>query len=282
MSALFGHTKGAFTGASTARNGLMLAADGGLLFLDEIGELGLEQQAMLLRAIEEKHFLPVGADREVSSDFQLIAGTNRSLQSGVVAGQFREDLLARIDLWTFALPGLANRREDIEPNIEFELVAFERSQGTKVTLNREAKARFLEFAMSPESVWRGNFRDLSAAVTRMATLAQSGRITLVEVDEEVERLKRGWARVVVPVQERTSHSSVSDVLSQSQIDQLDLFVRVQLEEVIRVCRQSKSLSDAGRVLFASSRLTKQIPNDADRLRKYLARFELSWDRIQNA
>ena len=280
MSALFGHTKGAFTGASTARDGLMLAANGGLLFLDEIGELGLEQQAMLLRAIEEKRFLPVGADREVSSDFQLIAGTNRSLQNGVVAGQFREDLLARIDLWTFALPGLANRREDIEPNLDFELVAFERSQGTKVTLNKEAKARFLEFAMSPEAAWRSNFRDLGAAVTRMATLAQSGRITLVEVNDEIERLRQGWVRAVVSIQDAASDSSLSAVLSQPQIDQLDLFDRVQLEEVLRVCKRSKSLSEAGRFLFASSRLTKQIPNDADRLRKYLARFELSWDRIQ--
>ena len=86
MSALFGHVKGAFTGARPIRPGLLRAADGGMLFLDEIGELGADEQAMLLRAVEEKHFLPVGSDREVQSDFQLIAGTNRDLATEVARG----------------------------------------------------------------------------------------------------------------------------------------------------------------------------------------------------
>ncbi len=113
MSALFGHVKGAFTGAQNAREGLLRAADGGMLFLDEIGELGADEQAMLLKAIEEKRFFPLGSDREVESDFQLIAGTHRDLRGRVAEGLFREDLFARINLWTFELPGLAGRREDI-------------------------------------------------------------------------------------------------------------------------------------------------------------------------
>src|SRR5215213_7674940 len=111
MSALFGHVKGSFTGAVRDRSGLLRTAHGGLLFLDEIGELGLDEQAMLLRALEEKVFLPLGSDREVRSDFQLIAGTNRDLGARVREGRFRDDLLARINLWTFSLPGLAERRE---------------------------------------------------------------------------------------------------------------------------------------------------------------------------
>ena len=79
-----------------------------MLFLDEIGELGADEQGVLLRAIEEKQFLPLGADREVRSDFQLIAGTNADLAALVRRGRFREDLLARINLWTFRLPGLPN------------------------------------------------------------------------------------------------------------------------------------------------------------------------------
>lgn len=105
MSTLFGHVKGAFTGAITERQGLLRSADGGVLFLDEIGELGLDEQAMLLRAVEDKAFLPLGSDREVQSAFQLIAGTNRDLLVSVRNGRFREDLLARINLWTFRLPG---------------------------------------------------------------------------------------------------------------------------------------------------------------------------------
>jgi len=126
MSALFGHVKGAFTGAVKDRPGLLRAADGGLLFLDEVGELGLDEQAMLLRALEEKRFLPFGGDREVSSNFQLIAGTNRDLQIAVRDGRFREDLLARTNLWTFRLPGLCQRPEDIEPNLDYELEQFAR------------------------------------------------------------------------------------------------------------------------------------------------------------
>jgi transcriptional regulatory protein RtcR len=92
-----------------------------MLFLDEIGELGLDEQAMLLRAVEEKVFYPLGSDTPVKSNFQLICGTNRNLQEQVENGNFREDLLTRIHLWTFKLPGLAERKEDIEPNLEYEL-----------------------------------------------------------------------------------------------------------------------------------------------------------------
>ncbi|MEO0416981.1 MAG: RNA repair transcriptional activator RtcR family protein, partial [Verrucomicrobiota bacterium] len=121
MSTLFGHAKGAFTGAASNRPGLLKTADQGIIFLDEIGELGMDEQSMLLRAIEEKSFLPVGADKETTSDFQLISGTNKDLLKAVAAGDFRADLFARINLWLFPLPGLKERREDIEPNIDYEL-----------------------------------------------------------------------------------------------------------------------------------------------------------------
>jgi transcriptional regulatory protein RtcR len=91
MSTLFGHRKGAYTGAASERAGLLKAADKGVLFLDEVGELGLDEQAMLLRALEEKRFLPLGSDEETQSEFQLIAGTNRDLYVDVRAGRFRED-----------------------------------------------------------------------------------------------------------------------------------------------------------------------------------------------
>src|SRR6218665_1726198 len=193
MSALFGHRKGAFTGAVADRPGLLRAADGGMLFLDEIGELGQDEQAMILRAIEDKVFLPVGADREVSSDFQLIAGTNRALGEAVAAGMFREDLYARLNLWTFRLPGLAERREDIAPNLDYELDRFAEREGDRVSFNKEARERYLAFAMSPEARWPANFRDLAASVTRMATLSPRGRIDVDCVESEIARLLRLWA-----------------------------------------------------------------------------------------
>lgn len=186
MSALFGHRKGAFTGAVADRPGLLRAADKGMLFLDEIGELGLDEQAMILRAIEDKRFLPVGSDKEAASDFQLIAGTNRDLGEAVAAGAFRDDLYARLNLWTFQLPGLAQRREDIEPNLDYELDRFAEREGDRASFNKEARQRYLAFATSPDAFWPGNFRDLAASVTRMATLSPKGRIDLDCVEAEIK------------------------------------------------------------------------------------------------
>jgi transcriptional regulatory protein RtcR len=276
MSALFGHAKGAFTGATRDRPGLLLSAHGGFLFLDEIGELGTDEQAMLLRAIEEKRFLPLGGDEEVSSDFQLIAGTNRNPADAVRSGRFREDLLARINLWTFRLPRLAERQEDIEPNLDYELEQFRRRTGSVVTFSREARERLLAFAVSHAATWPANFRDLNAAVTRLATLAGGGRITVEQVDAEVAHLRTEWAQVPAA----GSAGLVERVLSAEQLAKLDRFDRVQLEDVLGICRTAGSLSAAGRVLFSQSRQHKRIANDADRLRKYLARFGLDWGDLK--
>lgn len=278
-SALFGHVRGAFTGAQGERAGLLKSADGGLLFLDEIGELGLDEQAMLLRAIEDKRFPPLGGDREVSSDFQLIAGTNRDLAEAVAQGRFREDLYARLNLWTFYLPGLKERSEDIEPNLDFELERYARQQSERVTFNREARERYLRFAMSVDATWPGNFRDLGASVTRMATLAPQGRITVEVVDEETHRLGRIWGN------SRRSGSGGDDgalleALLGERVADLDRFDRVQLVEVLRVCAASRSASEAGRALFQASREKRSSTNDADRLRKYLKRFELDFAQIR--
>jgi transcriptional regulatory protein RtcR len=275
MSALFGHVKGAFTGALRDRPGLLRAADNGLLFLDEIGELGLDEQAMLLRALEEKVFMPLGGDREMRSDFQLIAGTNRDLGMMVREGKFREDLLARINLWTFKLPGLRERVEDIEPNLEFELEQFAQRNGTLVTFSREARARFLKFAVSPAAQWQGNFRDLNGAITRMATLAPGGRISTAVVEEELERLRELWYAPVASNNEQL----LERLISAEKLAELDLFDRLQLASVIGVCRQARTLSEAGRQLFSVSRDKRRTANDADRLRKYLVRFGLSWEQI---
>jgi transcriptional regulatory protein RtcR len=275
-STLFGHIKGSFTGASADRPGLLRSAHKGLLFLDEIGELGLDEQAMLLKAVEEKRFLPVGSDNEVQSDFQLIAGTNRDLADEVRAGRFREDLYARINLWTYALPGLADRPEDIEPNLAFLLAQFSQENGQMVRFNKEARERFMRFAMSPDAAWSGNFRDLSASVTRMATLADAGGIGEAIVDAEAARLQQLWRHHGHAA--RAGDVDLADVMGE-QAAQLDQFDAMQLAAVIRVCRESKSLSDAGRRLYNVSRAAKAKPNDADRLKKYLARFGLEWSQL---
>jgi transcriptional regulatory protein RtcR len=281
MSTLFGHRKGAFTGAVQDREGLLRSAAGGLLFLDEIGELGLDEQALLLRAIEERRFFPLGADAEVESDFQLVCGSNRDLREAVAAGRFRADLLARIQLWTFRLPGLRERPEDIEPNLDYELDRFAQRSGRRVTFNKDARACFLAFADSAGALWQANFRDLNSAVVRMATLAPGGRIGSATVAEEIERLREGWGRPGAAAGTADADTALlTGLLGAEGVAALDRFDRLQLAGVVRVCRNSPSLSAAGRELFAASRLQKATANDADRLRKYLARFSLAWGAVR--
>jgi transcriptional regulatory protein RtcR len=204
----------------------------------------------------------------------------------VAEGHFREDLFARINLWTFQLPGLAGRPEDIEPNLDFELARHAREYGEQVRFNAEARRRYLDFATGPQACWRGNFRELGASVTRMATLASAGRITEAGVDEEILRLQAAWhpdgERGVA--QDAPALADGGDLLPVLLGDEgwaaLDLFDQVQLRAVVEVCRQAPSLSEAGRRLFAVSREGRRQPNDADRLRKYLARFGLSFEQLR--
>ncbi len=277
MSTLFGHAKGAFTGAVGERAGLLKSADKGVLFLDEIGDLGLDEQAMCLRAIEDKRFLPVGSDKEASAEFQLITGTNRDLGDDVQAGRFREDLYARLNLWTFQLPALRERPEDIEPNVDFELKRYLEREGQNVTFNKEARQYYLDFATGPQGYWHANFRDLSASITRMATLAPQGRITADEVKEEIARLSRLWRS---KAGEDPDHETIEMVMGKDGANKLDLFDKVQLSAVLKACGESQSASAAGRVLFAQSRQEKKSANDADRLIKYLAKFGLSFDEVR--
>lgn len=274
MSALFGHVKGAFTGAQHLRTGLLREADKGLLFLDEIGELGADEQAMLLRAIENKTFMPFGADHEVSSHFQLICGTNRNLYEQVRVGKFREDLLARINLWTYELPSLKDRLEDLEPNIEHELHQFTLNAGHKVSFNQAARTTYLAFAHSAHALWRANFRDLNASITRMATLATGGRITEKIVEEETLRLQKVWSSF--EPNETLPTAILREVMPTETLCKLDFFDQFQLAEVIRVCRKSRSLAQAGRILFNQSRTLKSNANDSHRLKQYLQRFDLDF------
>lgn len=282
MSTLFGHKKGAFTGAAEARTGLLLRADSGLLFLDEIGELGADEQAMLLRAIEEKRFFPMGSDSETRSDFQLICGTNQNLMRMAAEGRFREDLLARVNLWTFHLPGLRERPEDIEPNIEYELRQYTMRTGRHISFNKEARERYLKLATAKEASWRGNFRDLSASLMRMATLASGGRINLDIVLDEWRRLEHQWREMSGGHNGsgEAEEKALTELIGEEAVEAMDLFDQAQLAAVVKVCRQSRSLSEAGRKLFARSRLNKARPNDADRLRKFLAGFGLSWGDLK--
>lgn len=139
-----------------------------------------------------------------------------------------------------------------------------------MTFNKEARERYLAFATGPSARWSGNFRDLAASVTRMATLSPSGRIDADAVALEAGRLARLWSS------ESVESSLLGGLLGDERLAEVDPFDRVQLEYVVSICRQCASLSEAGRQLFVASRRQRSSTNDADRLRKYLAKFGLDW------
>ena len=145
-----------------------------------------------------------------------------------------------------------------------------------MTFNKEGKVGFLKFARSPEATWNANFRDLNAAVTRITTLAPRGRISVDDVDEDIERLQADWHK---PKAEDSREVLCSSVLGDKCFEEIDPCDRVQSGDVVEVCRQSRTLSEAGRRLFAVSRQKRENPNDADRLRKYLARHDFDWKAI---
>lgn len=277
LATLFGQRRSYMGTAGSERSGLLREADGGVLFLDEIDELGRDAQSVLLHAIETGRFYPLGSDHEVSSRFHVIAGANRDLRHLAAEGQFRPDLLARISQWSFRLPPLRDRREDIEANLAHELARSERELGIQVGFNGDARDRFLSFARDPSTLWPGNFRDFGGLVRRLCTLAPRGRITRAMVDAETALLVADWAGMTRDTDARL----LAEIMGQQSMD-LDPFDRVQLAHVIRTCRASASLSSAGRSLFAVSRNRRSSTNDADRLRKYLGKFGLDWSTVVEA
>ncbi|MCZ4350893.1 RNA repair transcriptional activator RtcR family protein [Roseovarius aestuarii] len=271
IATLFGQRRSHTGQPGTERAGLLREADGGVLFLDEIDELGLEEQALLLHAIEAGRYYPLGSDSEVTSRFQVIVGASQDLNLLASDGRFRFDLLSRLNLWSFRMPPLRDRPEDLEANLRFELARAEKALGIRVGFNSDAAEAWLRFAKAPSTPWPGNFRDFSGAVLRLCTLAPRGRITRSQVEDEIATLERRW---------RAASSDSDAKLVKQFVDRpLDSFDNSQLANVIRTCQTSQSISDAGRTLFAVSREDRASRNDADRLRKYLRKFDLNWSDL---
>lgn len=178
-SELFGHLSGAFSGARGERKGLFRAADGGTLFLDEVGELPGEQQAALLRALQEKRVRPVGSDREVAVDVRIVAATLRDLGQAEQAGDFREDLFARLAGFELHLPGLAVRRGDILPLFRVFL-------GAPLPIDADAAEALVVYD------WPRNVRELKNVAERVRMFAgHAGRVGLSMLPTPIQRARRG-------------------------------------------------------------------------------------------
>jgi two-component system response regulator HydG len=168
-SELFGHVKGAFTGALAARNGLFAEADGGTLLLDEVGEMSVGLQAKLLQVLESATVRPVGASRERRVDVRVIAATHRDLRERARAGAFREDLLYRLDVVAIEIPPLRHRRDDLPLLVDHMLARAKAKHphSPVESLSSDAMARLLAYA------WPGNVRELAHAVERVVVLGRA-------------------------------------------------------------------------------------------------------------
>ena len=203
-SELFGHVKGAFTGATENKTGMFAVANHGTLFLDEVGNLSMEVQVLLLRALQEKRYRPVGGKEEVKADIRLVAATNEDLERAITEGRFREDLFHRLNEFPLYVPLLAECPEDIIPLAEFMLDIANRELGKDVKgFDRETQKRLKAYP------WPGNIRELKGAVKRAALLAKDDWIISEDVDLPN---KSKQAEVYALNDERTERTTILKVL----------------------------------------------------------------------
>lgn len=179
-SELFGHARGAFTGAHSDKEGRFKSADGGTLFLDEIGDISLEIQVKLLRVLQERCFEPVGSNKTVNIDVRLIAATNRNLEKMIETGEFREDLYYRLNVISVTLPPLRERREDL-----IELVFFFLNRGIRKTGKTIRQIEPEALAAIEQHDWPGNIRQLENVIERAIVLAEGHSITLKDLPLEI-------------------------------------------------------------------------------------------------
>ena len=180
-SELFGHEKGAFTGASARRRGVFELADGGTLFLDEIGELPAAMQAKLLRALQENTISRVGSEKPISVDVRIVAATNRDLKAMVDQHSFREDLYFRLNVIELEIPPLRQRKEDIPELVDFFLKKF----GSKTRFDSRAMTQLTKYNFP------GNIRELEHIIQRTITLARSPLISLRDLPPEIRSYRGG-------------------------------------------------------------------------------------------
>jgi DNA-binding NtrC family response regulator len=180
-SELFGYVKGAFTGANRAKDGLLVSAEGGTVFLDEIGELSLDLQAKLLRALQEKEVRPVGATHRIPIRARIVAATNRDLAGMVEKGEFRKDLFYRLNVVNLRLPALRDRREDIPLLAAHFLDRISREHGLNFTLSDEVLRTMMRYD------WPGNVRELEHAIERASALSSGPMLNLGDLPTQLQQ-----------------------------------------------------------------------------------------------
>ena len=250
-SELFGHEKGAFTGAISARQGRFEAAEGGTLFLDEIGDMSLPMQVKLLRVLQERVFERVGSNRSITADVRIIAATHRDLEAGIREGSFREDLYYRLNVFPIELPPLRERREDIPALVDELAARIAREKGIQVRLNRDAMAVLSDYP------WPGNVRELANLIERMAILHGDRPIAAADLPSRLRQAAGATvpaepgggdlplpddATVVLPVQTAASRLPLAGINLKDHLEDLErTYIQQALTEANEVVAHAAEL-----------------------------------------
>ncbi|HZU33355.1 MAG TPA: sigma-54 dependent transcriptional regulator [Candidatus Angelobacter sp.] len=234
-SELFGYEKGAFTGALRSKEGLFQSANGGTIFLDEIGELSLELQAKLLRVLQEKEVRPVGSNHKVKVDVRVIAATNRDLEAAQKEGKFRKDLYFRLNVVTLHLPPLRERRSDIPPLVHYFLDRF--APDTPITISPAAMKCMLQYD------WPGNVRELENCIERAVALGTQEMVDVHDLPPAVHQQPEETA-IAAPV-------TVQQALPESNTDLEEL----ERDTIQRVFEQVQGDKARARRMLGISRAT---------------------------
>lgn len=248
-SMLFGHVRGAFTGAERPRDGLILEAAGGTLFMDEVGELTLDVQRKFLRVLQEKSFRPIGDNKEIVSDFRLISATNRNLENMVKAGTFREDLLYRLQASAIQLPPLRERKADIEPLVLHHMSVWCKQYGKDMKgVSKEFMAALNNYS------WPGNVRELMHAIDGVMGTAQMHdtlfpihlppaiRVSVKQTSLPEE--SANWGSITIQAETEPPSLSLKETLERKEKSYLENLMLLTDGDIQRICRIS-GLSRSG-------------------------------------
>lgn len=236
-SELFGHEKGAFTDAKEVHQGVFEQADGGTLFLDEIGELPLEAQVKLLRALESRSITRVGGKKPISVDIRIVAATNRNLEEKVRQGVFRLDLLYRLNVFTIHVPPLRERRDDIPLLTDYFLAKYNKALGVNVTgVTRQAIGKLTQYE------WPGNIRDLENALQSAMILSQNGLIDLAQLPMRIKGYPTSLEAELLESDDeadaiRKTYSTAEKTLIEETLRRCD-YSRTATAEALRISRKT--------------------------------------------
>jgi two-component system response regulator HydG len=215
-SELFGYVKGAFTGANKSKDGLLTVADGGTIFLDEIGELPVDLQSKLLRALQEKEIRPVGGTKPIPIDVRVLAATNRDLETAVQQGTFRRDLYFRLNVLSLRMPSLRQRKQDIPLLVGHFLERQARSSGVQRNISDDALKLMLNYD------WPGNVRELENCIERACALVSAATIHTGDLPTAIRNWKE-QSHAATPVSASQGIVPISEIEKQailSAINQL--------------------------------------------------------------